>query len=226
MTSNAKAEGRFSKNDFVYGARNDEYRCPAGQGLRLHHTSVEAGLRIRYYWTAKCPECPLKAKCTTGNERRVRRWEHEAVLEVVQKRLDRQPDAMLMRKRTIEHVFGTLKHWMGWTHFLTRGMDNVSTEMSLSVLAYNLKRVIGILGLPGTLKAMELVGASAPLCGRFRSNVASPAIESEELRTTRHWMNSLGSKFSKLAPSPVQSSRRYHTASLLCCRSGRHGEGR
>ena len=159
MTSNAKAEGRYSKDDFVYVARDDEYRCPANQRLRLHHTSVESGLRIRYYWTSKCPECPLKSKCTTGSERRVRRWEHEAVLEAVQRRLDRQPDTMLMRKRTIEHVFGTLKHWMGWTHFLTRGMDNVSTEMSLNVLAYNLKRVIGILGLPGTLKAIKLVGA-------------------------------------------------------------------
>ena len=159
MTSNAKAEGRYSKDDFVYVARDDEYRCPAKQRLRLHHTSVESGLRIRYYWTSKCPECPLKSKCTTGSERRVRRWEHEAVLEAVQRRLDRQPDTMLMRKRTIEHVFGTLKHWMGWTHFLTRGMDNVSTEMSLNVLAYNLKRVIGILGLPGTLKAIKLVGA-------------------------------------------------------------------
>ena len=159
MTSNSRAEGRYSKDDFVYVARDDEYQCPAKQRLRLHHTSVEAGLRIRYYWTSTCPECPLKTKCTTGNERRVRRWEHEAVLEAVQKRLDRQPDAMLMRKRTIEHVFGTLKHWMGWTHFLTRGLDNVSTEMSLSVLAYNLKRVIGILGLPTTLKAMKLMGA-------------------------------------------------------------------
>jgi transposase len=143
----------------TYVARDDEYQCPAKQRLRPHHTSVEAGLRIRYYWTDKCSECPLKAKCTTGSERRVRRWEHEAVLEAVQKRLDRQPDAMLMRKRTVEHVFGTLKHWMGWTHFLTRGMDNVSTEVSLSMLAYNLKRVIGILGLPTTMKAMRLMGA-------------------------------------------------------------------
>lgn len=110
------------------------------------------------YWTAVCPQCPLKAQCTTGNERRVRRWEHEAVLEKVQKRLNRQPETMLVRKTTIEHVFGTLKHWMGWTHFLTRGIENVSTEMSLSVLAYNLKRVIAILGIARTMKAMRLVG--------------------------------------------------------------------
>jgi transposase len=158
MTSNAKADGRYSKDDFVYLTRSDEYRCPAGERLRLHHTSVESGLKIRYYWTSKCPDCPLKAKCTTGTERRVRRWEHEAVLEVVQRRLAKQPDTMLLRKQTIEHVFGTLKHWMGWTHFLTRGMQNAGTEMSLNVLAYNLKRVMSILGIPETMKAMKLAG--------------------------------------------------------------------
>jgi len=157
-TSNAKADGRFSKEDFVYVARDDAYRCPAGEKLRRHHTSVEKDQRITVYWTAVCPQCPLKAQCTTGNERRVRRWEHEAVLERVQRRLDKQPDAMLVRKATIEHVFGTLKHWMGWTHFLTRGIENVSTEFSLSVLAYNLKRVIAILGIARTMKAMKLAG--------------------------------------------------------------------
>jgi len=81
------------------------------------------------------------------------------VLEAMQRRLDRQPDAMLLRKKTIEHVFGTLKHWMGWTHFLTRGIEHVSTEFSLSALAYNLKRVIAILGIAKTMKAMKLAGA-------------------------------------------------------------------
>lgn len=158
MTSNAKAEGRFGKDDFVYVARDDVYRCPAGQKLRRHHTSVENGQWIQVYWTAVCPQCPLKAQCTTGNERRVRRWKHEAVLETVQRRIDRWPETMLLRKKTIEHVFGTLKHWMGWTHFLTRGMECVSTEVSLNVLAYNLKRVIAILGIARTMKAMKLVG--------------------------------------------------------------------
>jgi hypothetical protein len=88
----------------------------------------------------------------------VRRWEHEAVLERVQRRLDKQPDTMLVRKTTIEHVFGTLKHWMGWTHFWTRSIENVSTEFSLSVLAYNLKRVMAILGIARTMKAMKLAG--------------------------------------------------------------------
>jgi transposase len=159
MTSNSKAEGRFSKADFIYIARDDEYQCPAGQRLRRHHTSIEGGLSIQTYYTSVCPQCPIKAQCTTGNERRVRRWEHEAVIDAMQRRLDRQPEAMTLRRRTVEHVFGTLKHWMGSAHFLTRRLANVGTEMSLHVLAYNLKRVISILGIAKTMKAMSLVGA-------------------------------------------------------------------
>jgi transposase len=157
MTSNAKAEGRFSKADFMYIARDNEYQCPAGQRLREHHTSVEDGLRIRMYWTNVCPNCPLKAQCTTGDQRRVRRWEHEEVLEAVQRRLDRRPDAMTLRRRTVEHVFGTLKHWMGSTHFLMRRLQNVGTEMSLHVLAYNLKRVMQVLGVTKTTNAMKML---------------------------------------------------------------------
>ena len=101
----------------------------------------------------------MKAQCTPSDYRRISRWEHEAVLEVVQRRLDKQPYAMSLRRRTVEHVFGTLKHWMGSTHFLTRTLANVSTEMSLHVLAYNLKRVMSVLGIAKTLNAMRLVGA-------------------------------------------------------------------
>jgi hypothetical protein len=159
MTSNAKAEGRFSKADFIYIAKDDEYQCPAGERLRLHQTTTENGMNVCTYWTYVCPQCPLKPQCTTGNERRVRRWEHERVLDAMQRRLDRQPDAMTLRRRTVEHVFGTLKHWMGTTHFLTRRTENVSTEMSLHVLAYNLKRVMQLLGIAKTMKAMKLIGA-------------------------------------------------------------------
>ena len=159
MTSNAKAEGRFSKADFVYVRRDDEYRCPAGERLRLHQTTVEDGLRIKMYWTYACQHCSLKSQCTTGKERRVRRWEHEEVLEAMQRRLDRNPHAMTLRRRTIEHVFGTLKHWMGSTHFLTRTLPHVGTEMSLLVLAYNLKRVMQLLGVKQTVKAVKIAAA-------------------------------------------------------------------
>ena len=159
MTSNAKAEGRFDKSDFIYIARDDEYKCPAGQRATYRYTREERGLQIRRYWSSACPQCPIKAQCTTGNFRRISRWEHEAVLETVQRRLDRRPSAMAIRKRTVEHVFGTLNYWMGSTHFLTRRSPNVATEMSLHVLAYNLKRVMNILGIAKTMKAMGLMGA-------------------------------------------------------------------
>jgi len=159
MTSNARAEGRFDKTDFIYIARADEYQCPAGQRAIHRFSREEAGLQIRIYWSSACPACPMKSQCTTSEYRRIRRWEHEAVMDRVQHRLDRMPHAMMVRKRTIEHVFGTLKHWMGWTHFLMRGMDNVATEMNLSVLAYNLTRVINILGFARTKQAMRLLSA-------------------------------------------------------------------
>jgi hypothetical protein len=159
MTSNSRAEGRFSKLDFVYVAEDNEYRCPAGQRLAWRHATVEDGLKINVYWTTACKGCPLKAQCTISNERRVRRWEHEAVLDAVQSRLDRQPERMKLRRRTIEHVFGTMKYWMGSTHFSMKTLEHVRTEMSLHVLAYNLKRVMSVLGTVKTMKAMALAGA-------------------------------------------------------------------
>lgn len=159
MTSPSKALGRFSKADFIYIARDDEYQCPAGERLSRRQTTLEKGLQIHMYWTSTCAACALRSKCTTGKERRVRRWQHEDVLERMQARLDRSPNKMTVRRRTIEHVFGTLKHWMGSTHFLTRGLDHVSTEMSLHVLAYNLKRLTSVIGITRTMKVMHLVGA-------------------------------------------------------------------
>jgi transposase len=158
MTSNAKAGGRFGKNDFIYIAKEDQYQCPAGERAVHRFTRLEGNLMVRVYWSSACPRCPIRQKCTTSDYRRIRRWEQEEVLEAMQRRLDRQPLAMTLRRRTIEHVFGTLKHWMGSTHFLTRGLAQVSTEMSLHVLAYNLKRVIQLLGMKGTMKAMRLAG--------------------------------------------------------------------
>ena len=157
MTSNAKAEGRFNKDDFIYIAKDDEYQCPAGQRAIYRMTTVEHSLRLHRYWSSACPRCPLKSRCTPSDYRRITRWEHEAILDVMQRRLDRKPQAMTLRRRTIEHVFGTLKHWMGSTHFLMRGLTHVGTEMSLQVLAYNMKRVISLLGMAKTMKAMRLL---------------------------------------------------------------------
>ena len=131
MTSNSLAAGRFDKQDFVYNAQDDEYRCPAGERAIYRFTTVENGLALRKYWSSACPGCPIRARCTTSKYRRITRWEHEAVLEAMQDRLDRQPHSMRVRRRTVEHPFGTLKLWIGATHFLTRTLARVRTELSL-----------------------------------------------------------------------------------------------
>lgn len=157
-TSGARAHGRFDRSDFIYIQSDDEFQCPAEQRAIYRFTREENGLQIRRYWSSACTQCTIKAQCTPSDYRRISRWEHEDVLERAQQRLDQMPDAVMVRRRTVEHVFGTLKHWMGYTHFLTRRLRNVSTEMSLNVLAYNLKRVLGILGFDKTMTAMHLVG--------------------------------------------------------------------
>jgi transposase len=155
QTSGSKAAGRFGKQDFVYVAADDVYRCPAGERLTYRYANVEEGKTLRRYWTGGCKTCGLKVQCTTGSERRVTRWEHEAVLEKVQDRLDHNPAAMVVRRQTVEHPFGTIKCWMGWTHFLTKRLPKVATEMALNVLAYNMKRVMMIVGVGGLLEAMR-----------------------------------------------------------------------
>jgi len=154
MTSGAKADGRYNKTDFIYDTETDEYKCPAGQRLIWRYASVEKGLKLHTYWSSHCQSCELKAQCTPSTQRRVRRWEHESVLENMQHRLDQAPEMMRIRKQTVEHPFGTLKAWMGATHFLTKTLPRVSTEMSLHVLAYNMKRVIKILGSAALMEAI------------------------------------------------------------------------
>ena len=159
LMGSSVATGRFDKRDFIYHADADEYQCPAGQHAVHRFTTIEAGLTVRKYWSSACPRCPIKGSCTTSNYRRIVRWEHEAVLETMQARLDRTPNAMRIRRQTVEHTFGTLKAWMGSTHFLTKTLPRVSTEMSLHVLAYNLKRVMKIIGIQPLMRAMRTMGA-------------------------------------------------------------------
>ena len=155
QTSNNKAAGLYDKSDFVYSAADDTYRCPAGQHAIRRMTVVENGQTLHKYWSSACRQCPLKPKCTTGVERRIARWEHEAVLDRMQDRLNQRPQAARERRQTVEHPFGTLKAWMGATHFLMRTLPKVRTEMSLHVLAYNIKRVIKLLGTASLIQAMQ-----------------------------------------------------------------------
>jgi transposase len=155
MTSGLAARGRFGKQDFVYLGDEDVYRCPAGEKLKYHYTNEENGQRLRRYWTNACPHCALKSRCTTGKERRITRWEHEHVVEAVQRRLDKNPQAMRRRRESVEHPFGTLKMRMGATHFLMKRLPKVATEMALHVLAYNLTRVMNIVGIQPLMAAIR-----------------------------------------------------------------------
>ena len=159
LTGTSHGAGRFDKRDFIYHADTDEYQCPAGQRAIRRFGREEKSLTIHKYWSSACPRCPIKGSCTTSNYRRIMRWEHEAVLETMQDRLDRMPNAMRVRRQTVEHTFGTFKAWMGSTHFLTKTLPRVSTEMSLHVLAYNLKRVMKIIGIQPLMHAMRTMGA-------------------------------------------------------------------
>jgi len=154
-TSNNKARGLFDKSDFRYLPETDEYRCPAGERLPKRTTMAEKGKKMFRYWSSNCESCRLKSQCTTGKERRVSRWEHEEILERVERRLARDPGKMRIRCQTVEHPFGTIKHWMGATHFQMKTLKHVSTEMSLHVLAYNMKRVMNILGVASLIEAIQ-----------------------------------------------------------------------
>jgi len=154
-TSGSKAKGRYSKADFRYDAKANEYICPAGERLTYRHDSEEKGKILHVYWTSRCSDCPLKADCTTGKERRIKRWEKEHVLEAAEAELKQQPEAMRRRKEIVEHPYATIKHCMGATHFVMKGLANVQAEMSLHVLAYNLRRVINIIGVPKLIAELQ-----------------------------------------------------------------------
>jgi transposase len=155
MTSNSKAEGRFGKQDFRYVAEENVYICPAGERLAYSYTSEDKGLVVHRYATKACRHCAIKHNCTKGNERRIKRWEHEHIIEVVQRRLDEHPEKMRQRRETVEHPFGTIKARMGATHFLMKTLPKVATEMALHVLAYNLTRVTNIMGVQPLMAAMR-----------------------------------------------------------------------
>ena len=155
QTSNNPNRGLFSGDHFIYDAKTDSYTCPAGASLTKGAVRSDRRDNIDQYRNlTACLTCALKPRCTPDRVKRVKRWQHEGVLDKMQARLDRMPDAMTVRRQTVEHAFGTLKFWMGATHFLTKTLKNVRTEMSLQVLAYNMKRMINILGVKPLMAAI------------------------------------------------------------------------
>ena len=154
-TTNRRAKGQYTKADFTYDAEHNEYVCPAGERLTYRFDSVESGKTLWVYIRYGCSSCPLQSKCTTSSVKRLKRWEHEHRLETAEAELKKNPDAMRQRKKLVEHPYGTIKHWMGSTHFLMKRLPNVQAEMSLHVLAYNLRRAINILGVPKIIEQLQ-----------------------------------------------------------------------
>jgi transposase len=155
LTSGKAAKGLFDRRDFIYLEQDDVYRCPEGELLPRRTKMMDNGKTMFRYWSSNCGSCPLKSKCTPGKERRVTRWEHGKVLEEHEVRMNHHPTMMQLRKQTVEHPFGTIKSWMGMHHFKTKTLKRVSTEMSLHVLAYNLTRMINIMGVKPLIQAIE-----------------------------------------------------------------------
>mgnify|MGYP005632359651 FL=1 len=155
MTSNDAARGQFDKADFAYDPDLDVYVCPAGENLTYRFTGPQDGKAIRTYCSGACTDCVIKDKCTTSKERHVRGWKKDDVLERVQEKLDADPAQLAVRSMTVEHPYGTIKSWMGATHFKMRTLKNVATEMALHVLAYNMTRVMNLMGIPAMINAMK-----------------------------------------------------------------------
>ena len=148
--------GMFSRHDFIYDPEQDHYSCPAGAMLTKSATRSDRRDDISHYRNlVACHACALRPRCTPEKTKRLKRWDNEGVLDAMQARLDRMPDAMILRRRTVEHVFGTLKSWIGSAHLLTKGLEKVRTEISLSVLAYNIKRMIQIFGVQALIQAIR-----------------------------------------------------------------------
>jgi ElaB/YqjD/DUF883 family membrane-anchored ribosome-binding protein len=155
LTSANRPLGLFTKEDFRYNARKDCYRCPAGQRLTFRFQTRELGREVRYYATPACASCRLRPKCTRNAAgRRITRSADEGFLDAMERRNRAHPEKLKRRKGIVEHPFGTIKRSMNQGYFLTKGLANVGTEMSLSVLAYDLLRTTNILGVPTMIGAL------------------------------------------------------------------------
>jgi transposase len=156
ITSVNRKRGLFTKQDFTYDEAKDCYRCPAGKELTYRYESFEQGRQIRYYTTSKCLTCPIKAQCTTNARgRRITRWVDEKFLEDMARRVRARPELLRRRQQLSEPPFGTIKRAMNQGYFLMRGLNKVGAEMSLTVLSYNLKRVINIIGVKKMIEAVS-----------------------------------------------------------------------
>lgn len=151
----AVREGFFAKDEFRYNPAEGVYVCPAGERLGHKYKSKSRDLtKIDYSNRAACLTCALRSRCT-NSFRRVSRLENEAVLDRMAARLKARPEVLDRRRDTVEHPFGSIKQWMGQGAFLIRGLENVRAAFSLTALAYNMRRVINILGAKAMIAAVR-----------------------------------------------------------------------
>jgi hypothetical protein len=147
--------GLFGKAAFFYGTAKDGYRCPGDQEVPFRFETIEQGRQMRYYSTSACKTCPLKPQCTRKKANRsITRWVHESIMEEMQQRVGRHPENIKARKSLVEHPFGTMKRGMDQGYFLTRGLVKVRGEMRLTILGYNVKRVLHILDIGALITAV------------------------------------------------------------------------
>jgi transposase len=154
-TSANTKQGLYGKSQFRYDAQKDVYVCPGNQELTYRFRTYELGRGLKYYRAKGCKDCALKPRCTRNqNNRTITREDHEHLMEAMAERMQAQPEKFKLRKQLAEHPFGTIKRWMGYTHFLLKGLVKVRTEWSLITLAYNLKRVLNLVSFEKLMAAV------------------------------------------------------------------------
>jgi hypothetical protein len=163
--SQNKALGLYTDKDFHYDSASDTYRCLANQRLSFCFQSTKGNKQVRVYETRCCKQCLLRAQCTRSksNNCRIYRWDREDIIEAMRERMKSHPEVVQKRKELVEHAFAIIKHWMNHGYFLMRGKKKVAAEVSMSVLVYNMKRVLKILGVPTLLAELRALSANALL---------------------------------------------------------------
>ena len=154
-TSANTARGLHGKSQFKYDAAKDGYVCPAGGTLTYRFSTYELGRELKYYRAKGCQACALKGRCTRNKANRtITREANEHLMEAMAARMQQHPEKFKLRKTLAEHPFGTIKRWFGYTHFLLKGLPKVQCEWSLTTLAYNLKRVLNLVGFEQLMAAV------------------------------------------------------------------------
>jgi transposase len=161
--SQNKELGLFTDRDFRYNAQDDCYLCPANRQLTYRSLTLKGDKAVKIYESRACKQCLLRSRCTRSrtNNRRIYRWVNEHVIEAMRERMQRHPEKASQRKELAEHPFATIKHWMNHGYFLMRGKKNVAAEVNMSVLVYNMKRVLNILSLPALIAALQALSGKA-----------------------------------------------------------------